>query len=104
MSPRRSKATSWPSGLTSTLIQVPSSTSRVKEEEGPGGLSTSHFFSSFLSLSSPFFLSSFFPPLESFLASLESFPSTAPAEPAARGRGAWESEKTEEERRNRRAV
>ena len=49
MSPRRSKAISLPSGLTSSDSHVPSVTSIGTSYCGPGGLLTSHFLSSFFS-------------------------------------------------------
>src|SRR3546814_37256 len=47
MSPKRSKATVRPSGLTSRFIQVPSVTSILTGWVSIGGDATSHFFSSF---------------------------------------------------------
>ena len=42
MSPSRSKTMVWPSGLTSSDIQVPRVTSMGMSREGPGGFCTSH--------------------------------------------------------------
>src|SRR5258706_100181 len=49
MSPSMSKTIVFPSGLTSTLDHVVSEVSRETAVQVPGGLATSHFFSSFLS-------------------------------------------------------